>query len=299
MAKRPSPAREAASALLHEEEEKRWTCWRRFSQQKIKSWHPLVTPKIVVRFSYFVACFLFMMGGIIYASVANVLRVSIDYTDMDSASHRPARLKVTDGQGFLEGDPTEVPVDSFDVYGGGAPPTSPDAPTRQQTTVFQISLVLKEEIPDTDTLWIYYGITGFFQNLRRFIFSKDATQLSVSTYPSVHAYREAYNNGDSCDRAVEEDARWLPNWAGEKVLRYPCGLIGKWMFTDGVLLEERLSQPDEGTTNNSSAVGTQEFWRPLEIKQDVASIGWNYTRDDDLASISPYYGRKYDYERRW
>ncbi|CAD7972755.1 unnamed protein product [Amoebophrya sp. A25] len=257
--------------------------WHRFSQQKLRAWQPLITPVGVLQLFYATAFILFVVGIVIIATVSDVVRVAVDYSGID-AQRIPTKLLVSSGNEFLEGDPLDVEVksvhrfesDSTSLTGGlkvydhrtQTTKTESQVPQSErdtllpkkakfQTTVFQIELTFKREIQDKD-LWIYYGFRGFHQNLRRYVHSRDSTQLSVSTYFSPESYQDAIDAGDSCEEAVKQTGE-----DGFTYNRYPCGLTGKEMMKDSVLLEESVS-----------ALGSPPVWRKVKIDDDVASIGW-------------------------
>ncbi|CAD7944829.1 unnamed protein product [Amoebophrya sp. A120] len=276
------------------------SCWWRFTQQKLKSWHPLMTPRLVVRLTYAVSLFLLIIGVSIIASVANVLRVAIDYTGMDGATS-PQRLIVSDGSAFLENDPVHVVVENvatfIDKVGGSGPNADKE---KFKTTAFQVRLKLKEPVPGDEDLYVYYGMRGFHQNLRRFVYSKDVTQLSVSTYTTPDEYRKAAAAGESCAEALYEK-----NADGDTVLRYPCGLIGKHAFNDEILMEDLPEGQSNATSDYASlylsaaapggqvSATTSRKWRKIELLQDVDSIGW---KEPEIES-GQFFQMKPDYRR--
>jgi len=137
-----------------------------------------------------------------------VQELSIDYSDCS----RLAPLK---------GDSDAAPVLS---YSATFKSKMPNAPTWQRSfdsanaTICNLSFDIPDELPAP--VFMYYRLTNFYQNHRRYVQSLDLNQLKGDAVPYGTI------NGGTCDPlAVNSTA---------KKVYYPCGLIANSMFNDSI-----------------------------------------------------------------
>ncbi|KAI8594341.1 CDC50/LEM3 family [Dissophora ornata] len=135
-------------------------------------------------------------------------------------------------------------------------------PTTRCTVKFNLPVTMKRPV------FVYYRLTDFHQNHRRYIKSMDENQLSG-------VYRSAADlKGSACDplSTVTENGIQYPI--------YPCGLIANSMFNDSFSL---FMMPFDNTTNNNRPyilTDTNITW-----KSDAAKYGHQpYT---DLSKVRP------------
>ncbi|KAF9111208.1 hypothetical protein BGX27_005238 [Mortierella sp. AM989] len=143
----------------------------------------------------------------------SVAEIVIDYTKCDRAGPNfvqiPNDLYSLNFPGSSEGNPPEY----MSIQGVGTA-NKVTWPTMKCTIKFDVPVTMKKPV------FMYYRLTHFYQNHRRYIKSMDPKQLSG-------VYRSAQDLKDSgCDplSVVEENGVTYPI--------YPCGLIANSMFND-------------------------------------------------------------------
>lgn len=105
-----------------------------------------------------------------------------------------------------------------------------------------------------DGLYVYYGLDGFHQNIRKYVRSRQDEQLAwhkPSTDTPVQNDIEAANF-EKCKENAGLDFFGF--------VYYPCGLTARYVFDDMFLLEKK----------NKETGG----WQKLDIDTDIRTIGW-------------------------
>lgn len=172
-----------------------------FRQQRLKSWQPILTPQSVLPMLIFVACLFTPIGIGLVASSNGVQDFSIDYSYCDT--------KATDE---FQDIPKKYVRYHFKQKVESVPQwklSSGDNDNPVCELKFEVPNEIKKHI------YVYYKLTNFFQNHRRYVESFDHRQLKGKALKyedlSVH-----------CKPLRGE---------GEKAV-YPCGLIANSMFND-------------------------------------------------------------------
>ncbi|KAF9186312.1 hypothetical protein BGZ51_002891 [Haplosporangium sp. Z 767] len=201
-----------------------------FKQQRLKAWQPILTPKTVLPTFLLVGILFAPIGGLLLWASDTVAEVVIDYTKCDKV-----------GPTFVQ-----IPQDSYSVNfpgssGDGEPPefksirvaSANNVNTTTKCTVkFNLPVTLKKPV------FVYYRLTNFYQNHRRYVKSLDSKQLSGAARTADELA------GGSCDplAVVTENGTQYPI--------YPCGLIANSMFNDTLGL---FLNPFDSTTNNNKS----------------------------------------------
>ncbi|KAF9932601.1 hypothetical protein FBU30_007747 [Linnemannia zychae] len=201
-----------------------------FKQQRLKAWQPILTPKTVLPTFILVGILFAPIGGLLLWASNTVTEIVIDYTHCGSA-----------GQNY-----ETVPSDSYSISfpGSNGPVESPAfkavpsfAKGNNATWPTTICTV-KFTIPDTmkKPVFMYYRLSNFYQNHRRYVKSVDARQLSGAPRTAAEL------SGGSCDplAVVKEGGAQYPI--------YPCGLIANSMFNDTF---SPFLNPFDTTTNGN------------------------------------------------
>ncbi|KAF9349450.1 hypothetical protein BGX26_012249 [Mortierella sp. AD094] len=202
-----------------------------FKQQRLKAWQPILTPKTVLPAFIVIGILFAPLGGLFLWASDSVAEIVIDYTKCSGA-----------GPTFVQ-----IPSDQYTINfpgssGEGSPPQYMSVPgsgsygnngvnwvTTRCTIMFNVPATMKKPV------FIYYRLTHFYQNHRRYIKSLDIKQLG-GTYRSAQDLK-----GSGCDplSTVEENGVTYPI--------YPCGLIANSKFNDSFALS--LMPADANTTN--------------------------------------------------
>jgi cell cycle control protein 50 len=177
-----------------------------FKQQRLKAWQPILTPRTVLPTLFIIGLLFAPIGGLLIWGSNKVSKLTIDYTDCDTK----ASVAFSD-----------VPHFSYDLRSSdkGLPTTTPQwafindtsSPVGQQNHCrirFNLPADLKPPV------FLYYKLTKFYQNHRRYVKSLDTSQLTGH-------YRSASSlNSGNCKPLAQVNGRAV----------YPCGLIANSLF---------------------------------------------------------------------
>lgn len=170
-------------------------------QQRLKSWQPILTPQSVLPILIFFACIFTPIGIGLVASSNGVQDFSIDYSHCESKAAEE-----------FENIPLKYVRHHFKEKLSYQPQWRTFI-NDDETTTCQLQF----EIPNTikKHIYVYYKLTNFYQNHRRYVESYDHRQLKgkVLKYEDLSIH---------CKPLRGE---------GEKAI-YPCGLIANSMFND-------------------------------------------------------------------
>ncbi|KXS19927.1 Lem3/Cdc50 [Gonapodya prolifera JEL478] len=160
-----------------------------FRQQRLRAWQPILTPKTVLPVFFAIGAIFIPIGIGLYIAADRVQQVMFDYTTCDK-SNAPANMAWS-------------------------------AATNTCTITFTI------DKPFVKPVFLYYRLTSFYQNHRRYVKSYDSSQLrgDVVTASSL---------SDTCS-PIKQPAN------SSNVQYYPCGLIANSMFSDNILDPVRTS----------------------------------------------------------
>ncbi|EIW60650.1 cell cycle control protein [Trametes versicolor FP-101664 SS1] len=246
--------------------------WRRpantaFKQQRLKAWQPILTPRTVLPTLFIIGVIFAPIGALLVWGSGLVSEINIDYTDCELLSASNTTSTDTSGLTF-----TDIPSSKFSYKLRAADAKAPfTAPTyafinrtgatdaafdAEQQCVVQFDVPADMEPP----VLLYYKLTNFYQNHRRYVKSLNQNQL----------------RGDfvSASSLGSGDCKPLGNIDGKAV--YPCGLIANSLFNDS--FSGLVSTTDSTQTYNLSETGIA--W-PGEAKKYATSPGY------DIAQITP------------
>ncbi|KAK3114590.1 alkylphosphocholine resistance protein lem3 [Teratosphaeriaceae sp. CCFEE 6253] len=220
-----------------------------FRQQRLKAWQPILTPKTVLPLFFAVGIIFAPIGGLLLWASSKVQEISIDYSTCAQVAPQ------CDGTSPPQNnDASRIPSSKLSSYFKSSTPDA-DAPTwcytntsiaqtyggernLPGTTICHIQFF----IPDTlnPPVLLYYQLTNFYQNHRRYVKSFSQTQLSGTAVPAKTI------NGSDCsplEGEVAPDGNWKPY--------YPCGLIANSRFNDTIMTPVLLSPAGSGAANTT------------------------------------------------
>ncbi|KAL4986686.1 ligand-effect modulator 3 family [Aspergillus falconensis] len=175
-----------------------------FRQQRLKAWQPILTPKSVLPLFFVVGVIFAPIGGLLLWASSTVEELVIDYSDCKDATT----------------DAVPIPDDKFKYTFKSSFDQRPSW-QRFRNDNEEDHCRLMFDIPDTigPPVFMYYRLTNFYQNHRRYVKSLDMDQLKGK------AVKNATINGGSCDPLkLDENGKAY----------YPCGLIANSMFNDTI-----------------------------------------------------------------
>ncbi|KAG0261486.1 hypothetical protein BGZ95_004224 [Linnemannia exigua] len=259
-----------------------------FKQQRLKAWQPILTPKTVLPTFILIGILFAPIGGLLLWASDTVAEVVIDYTQCETA-----------GQSFVN-----IPEDSFSTsfpgFKGAVEPPAfkavPNIVKGNNATWPTTTCTVKFTIPDDmkKPVFIYYRLSNFYQNHRRYVKSVDAKQLSgvARLAPEL--------SGGSCDPlAVVKDGE-------TQYPIYPCGLIANSMFNGKLFLECKMypngysaaSPPIDVSKNEHFQVwmrtaGLPNFRKLYSKNTDDDLLKGTYTMDINMNyNVTSYGGTK-------
>ncbi|KAJ5164709.1 Protein of unknown function DUF284 transmembrane eukaryotic [Penicillium coprophilum] len=170
-----------------------------FRQQRLKAWH-------VLPLFFIVGVIFAPIGGVLLWASSQVQEISIDYSNC-------ARQAPTDKY---------VSVPHYSATFKSSKSISAPAWRKSVNDSGAITCTLLFEIPNElpAPVFMYYRLTNFYQNHRRYVQSLDLDQLKGDAVP-YHKIK-----GGTCDPLAV-------NTTAEKVY-YPCGLIANSFFNDTI-----------------------------------------------------------------
>ncbi|CAF9912254.1 MAG: hypothetical protein ALECFALPRED_008015 [Alectoria fallacina] len=209
-----------------------------FRQQRLKAWQPILTPKTVLPIFFIVGIIFAPIGGLLLYASDIVQEISIDYTHCREEAQNTS-VYSTD----YESIPSKYTSSSFK----GSSNCSSDGPTYKWRSYninvpYSGHLVntsvcsLQFNIPDNvkPPVLLYYRLTNFYQNHRRYVKSLDSNQLKG----------DAINNNSlgACS-PLNTDPDGKPYW--------PCGLIANSIFNDSFANPVQLNVRDSSALNTT------------------------------------------------
>ncbi|KAK9728496.1 alkylphosphocholine resistance protein lem3 [Basidiobolus ranarum] len=206
-----------------------------FKQQRLKAWQPILTPKTVLPTLFIVGILFAPLGGLLLYASDNVSELVIDYTNCAGASDTYQYMPSNAFSAAFPGT-SKIPVPQYRVE------TVPLGPNPNVTIS---RCYIKLDIPVTlkPPVFLYYKLTNFFQNHRRYVKSFDVNQLK----------------GTPVDVATLENSNCKPlatttdgTNPGNRIAIYPCGLIANSMFNDTISNFVLLNIPGGAQADNET-----------------------------------------------
>jgi len=260
--------------------------WKRpantaFKQQRLKAWQPILTPKVFLP-TFFILGLLFApLGGILIWGSNLVSQITIDYTNCDSQTRQtdPTDLKFSNVEHYsynLRSKDSKATPSTPPQWAFVQNQTAGDNQTTTQTCYLQFELPADLE----SSVFLYYKLTNFYQNHRRYVKSLDTDQLR-----GKNVSFGTLNKGDCAPLAT----------IGNNQSIYPCGLIANSVFNDTFVSTTLLNPQGGGQNQTYNFTEAGIAWpgerkkytpRPTDISQLVPPPGWakrfpnNYTDEN-------------------
>lgn len=178
-----------------------------FRQQRLKAWQPILTPATVLPTFFLIGIIFLPLGGVLYYGSNKVKELTIDYTDCEFTAPNDTFA--------------DVPSSKYTYHVGdasfGAPSWKYNADPGAAIDARSVCTV-QFDVPVTldPSVFLYYKLTSYYQNHRRYVKSLDQTQLhgSAVSYSTL--------KGGDCQPIDVRDGKPV----------YPCGLIANSVFND-------------------------------------------------------------------
>jgi len=178
-----------------------------FRQQRLKAWQPILTPKSVLPLFFIVGVLFAPIGGVLIWASSQVQELVIDYTDCATKAPENTMSDISDRVSAT----FKASTAESKYYW-----------KRSNGTDNSIVCSLYFNIPESmgPPVYLYYRLTNFYQNHRRYVQSVDLDQLKGTAVPNSTI------SGSVCSPLATDDA------TGKAY--YPCGLIANSIFNDTI-----------------------------------------------------------------
>ncbi|KAL1999204.1 hypothetical protein VTN02DRAFT_4891 [Thermoascus thermophilus] len=248
-----------------------------FRQQRLKAWQPILTPKTVLPLFFIVGIIFAPIGGLLIWASSQVQEIVIDYSDCkDKAPWAPETSPIADKvrSSFKSSKSTSIPMWQKRWENKTLKGTS----QRKNTTICSLFF----DIPDPigPPVFLYYRLTNFYQNHRRYVQSLDLDQLKGKPLDNNTI------SGSSCDPLRIDPIT--------QKAYYPCGLIANSLFNDSISYPNLINIGPYVMTNKGIAWDSDKElikttkYKPWEV---VPPPNWKerypngYTNDDPIPDL--------------
>ncbi|KAI9466050.1 transcription regulator [Lactarius psammicola] len=224
-----------------EEPKKEKGSWKRpantaFKQQRLKAWQPILTPKTVLPTLLIIGIIFAPIGALLVIGSSKVSEITINYTDCDQLSPASNRTAAS----FVTVPNYNYRLRSSEAGAQYSPPQYAFVSAQSNSSSPQCLVQFDVPFNVPSTVLLYYKLTNFFQNHRRYVQSYDWKQLRGD-----HRTVNDLKNGNCKPAATVDD----------KVI-YPCGLIANSLFNDTFSNLTLLNPPSgASSTYNFTQIG--------------------------------------------
>ncbi|KAI0340689.1 transcription regulator [Trametopsis cervina] len=234
--------------------------WRKpantaFKQQRLKAWQPILTPRTVLPALLLIGIIFAPIGALLIVGSGLVTEITLDYTNCEDQSPQTS----TTANAF-----TTLSSFNYRLRAGHSADTQPpqymfvDRTSDNTVPVSQQKqCVVQFDVPyELDhTVLLYYKMTNFYQNHRRYVKSVDPNQLKGD-----HVSQHDIQTGDCKPLTTDENGK----------IYYPCGLIANSVFNDSYSDLTLTSTPDKSYSWSQNGIA----W-PGEASKYTASPNYN------------------------
>ncbi|PGG95120.1 hypothetical protein AJ79_10245 [Helicocarpus griseus UAMH5409] len=224
-----------------------------FRQQRLKAWQPILTPKTVLPLFFIVGVIFAPIGGLLIWASSTVQELVIDYTKCaaEAPLGDPQEMNAEDFHASFRSQDISTPLWSRSITNRTLP-GGVNLPTTVCSLYFNIPNDLEPSV------FLYYRLTNFYQNHRRYVKSLDLEQLKGKAVP------KAIIANSQCDPLRIDPDTDKPY--------YPCGLIANSVFNDSfsspVSIGGSRNEPYNMTNKGISWSSDKELYKKTEYKPD-------------------------------
>ncbi|KAG2184655.1 hypothetical protein INT43_000568 [Umbelopsis isabellina] len=243
-----------------------------FKQQRLKAWQPLLTPKTVLP-TLFIAGIIFApLGGLFLYESDTVNEIVIDYTHCFSQTLGQPVIVGEDQYSytFTSANTTVILVPTMELTNSTTwmDGTAPGDGSLVQRCTIEFTIPTQLNSP----IYLYYRLTNFYQNHRKYVKSLSNNQLKGSVIGSPEA-------GTSCTQMSTDPSG--------KVY-YPCGLIANSVFNDTFSNLTLLDVPGSTDDNQTFVFDDSD----ISWSSDNSKYG-SYSGDPSSVAPPPNWSKRY------
>ncbi|SCU77330.1 LAMI_0A00738g1_1 [Lachancea mirantina] len=172
-----------------------------FRQQRLKAWQPILSPQSVLPLLILISAIFAPIGVALIITANNVQNLQIDYSHCDTLATNNFK---------------EIPSKYVGYHFKKKLNVKPVWRLQQDQTDVK-TCAIQFEIPNDikKSIYIYYRLTNFYQNHRKYVQSFDLSQLKGQAVASDDLNSDCNPLREQNDKAI-----------------YPCGLIANSLFND-------------------------------------------------------------------
>lgn len=209
-----------------------------FRQQRLKAWQPILTPKTVLPLFFAIGVIFAPIGGLLLWASMQVQEIRMDYSKCNTtAPICPETALMPDGAvtSYFKNSTrsSEAPTWCRENIQNGF---GNDGSAKVDTSVCHVQFNIPDHL--NPPVLLYYQLTNFYQNHRRYVQSFDQDQLSGKFRSNKTI------GGSKCDPLR---LGTLPD--GTEKPYYPCGLIANSMFNDTFFPPVNLNPSGSSSSN--------------------------------------------------
>ncbi|WVO24916.1 uncharacterized protein IAS62_006296 [Cryptococcus decagattii] len=203
-----------------------------FKQQRLKAWQPILTPKSVLPTLLIIGIIFAPIGALIVWGSGKVTTITLDYTECDADAPTDGSYQAMPSGAYQY----DLATSSSESRSSIAAPTWTFSNDSSRAVGETARCEIEFEVPYDlgPGLFLYYKLTNYYQNHRRYSSSFDATQLIGDTRSLSQI------NGGNCKPITSRDGKPY----------YPCGLIANSLFND-TFPSVVLLNPTNGAQNQT------------------------------------------------
>ncbi|CRG86703.1 Meiotically up-regulated gene 89 protein [Talaromyces islandicus] len=202
-----------------------------FRQQRLKAWQPILTPKSVLPLFFVIGAIFAPLGGVLLWASEQVQEIVIDYTGCPTQAPTGVSEPLPEGR-----------VSS--TFKSLQPSTFTWSRNETNTTTLTTPCSLYFQLPEPigPPVFLYYKLTNFYQNHRKYVQSLDNDQLK-----GVAVSNDTIKSGNCDPLQVDKESNKA---------YYPCGLIANSIFNDTIHSPVPLS----GNSSSYNMTGKGIAW---------------------------------------
>ncbi|KAL8912184.1 MAG: hypothetical protein Q9171_002746 [Xanthocarpia ochracea] len=256
-----------------------------FRQQRLKAWQPILTPKTVLPLFFAIGIIFAPIGGLLLWASSQVQEISIDYSDCQKLA--PYNEEPSVGYRQIPKDKVSTSFKKDETCPEGITQWKrmnttykyrnyiPDDPSPMCSIQFTLPHVLEPPV------FLYYRLTNFYQNHRRYVKSLDTNQLKGD---AVSSETIASSNCEPLETEKDEDGKLGKPY-------YPCGLIANSLFNDSFNNPVLLNVDNKNVMNQTYNMTN----RGIAWDSDRALYGQTKYEPTDIA-VPPNWRKQYPKE---
>ncbi|KAI9634744.1 transcription regulator [Dioszegia hungarica] len=185
-----------------------------FKQQRLKAWQPILTPKAVLPTLFIIGLIFAPIGALIVWGSGRVTSITLDYTNCDTAAPTGDAFQAMPSGSYEYALATSSKISASSINAPSWRFSNVSSRPLGQRAQCEIQFNVPYNLGPG--VFLYYRLTNYYQNHRRYVQSMDSDQLQGK-------YRSAADlDGGDCKPITSEGGKPY----------YPCGLIANSVFND-------------------------------------------------------------------